>query len=210
MAVEGVLPAKRSRSNTRARLLDGAFEVFAERGFQRATIEDVCEAAGFTRGAFYSNFTSLDELFVALWDGQASSLIDALHVFVEHLDCEQGREAHRVGLAEVLASFEAHDRRWFQINADFMAYALRNPKAAALLNAHRAWMREELTRIIDRAPGIDERRRQLGVDPARHTRLVIAAFEGALEQVLLEPELGGRDGLIQQLVALLVGTEPAC
>jgi AcrR family transcriptional regulator len=62
---------KRTRSNTRARLLAAASTVFSESGFQAATVEDVCSAAGFTRGAFYSNFTSKDELFLALWDVEA-------------------------------------------------------------------------------------------------------------------------------------------
>jgi AcrR family transcriptional regulator len=43
----------RRRAETRARLLDAAFGVFATRGFGRASIEEVCEAAGYTRGAFY-------------------------------------------------------------------------------------------------------------------------------------------------------------
>ena len=44
---------KRRRSATRARLLEGALDVFAERGFNGASVEDICERAGFTRGAFY-------------------------------------------------------------------------------------------------------------------------------------------------------------
>ena len=57
----------RRRAQTRQLLLDAALEVFAEDGFGRATVEQVCERAGFTRGAFYSNFSSLDELFLAMW-----------------------------------------------------------------------------------------------------------------------------------------------
>lgn len=59
-------PATRSRQNTRARLLDAAAEVFAEVGLEGATVEAVCERAGFTRGAFYSNFESMDQLFLTL------------------------------------------------------------------------------------------------------------------------------------------------
>jgi len=49
-------PATRSRENTRARLLEAAAQVFAEAGLDGASVEAVCERAGFTRGAFYSNF----------------------------------------------------------------------------------------------------------------------------------------------------------
>ncbi|MEU2778510.1 helix-turn-helix domain-containing protein, partial [Streptomyces sp. NPDC007162] len=61
----------RRRVQTRARLLDAAFTVFAAKGFGRVSIEEVCEAAGFSRGAFYSNFSTLDELFFALYQDRA-------------------------------------------------------------------------------------------------------------------------------------------
>ncbi len=39
--------------------------MFAERGVETATLEQICSAAGFTRGAFYANFESKDELLAA-------------------------------------------------------------------------------------------------------------------------------------------------
>ncbi len=54
------------RAATRARLLDAAREVIAERGAGGATVEGIAERAGFTRGAFYSNYASLDDLIVDL------------------------------------------------------------------------------------------------------------------------------------------------
>ncbi|MDQ3789200.1 MAG: TetR/AcrR family transcriptional regulator, partial [Actinomycetota bacterium] len=53
---------------TRARLLDAAEEVFAEHGFGRTTLEQIAERAGYTRGAVYANFTSKDDLFLAVLD----------------------------------------------------------------------------------------------------------------------------------------------
>ena len=43
-----------------------AVAVFAERGRDRLSVEEICEAAGFTRGAFYSNFADKDALVLAL------------------------------------------------------------------------------------------------------------------------------------------------
>lgn len=59
-------PLSRRREQTRARLLDAAAEVFAEVGLEGASVEAICDRAGFTRGAFYSNFESKDELFLQL------------------------------------------------------------------------------------------------------------------------------------------------
>jgi len=68
-------PQPRSRENTRARLLDAAAQVFAEVGLGGASVEAIVERAGFTRGAFYSNFDSKDELFLALAGAVASERI---------------------------------------------------------------------------------------------------------------------------------------
>jgi len=56
------------RAETRQRLLGAAFDVFAADGFGRSTVEQICERAGYTRGAFYSNFDTLDDLFLAMWE----------------------------------------------------------------------------------------------------------------------------------------------
>ncbi|HEX6715219.1 MAG TPA: TetR/AcrR family transcriptional regulator [Thermoleophilaceae bacterium] len=54
------------RAQTRQELLDAAARVFIERGFEGASIEAITEDAGYTRGAFYSNFSSKAELFAEL------------------------------------------------------------------------------------------------------------------------------------------------
>jgi len=65
MTTDHVVTTRR-RAATRARLLSAAREVIAERGAGGATVEGIAERAGFTRGAFYSNYSSLDELIVDL------------------------------------------------------------------------------------------------------------------------------------------------
>jgi AcrR family transcriptional regulator len=72
----------RSRENTRARLLDAAAQVFAEVGLDGASVEAVCERAGFTRGAFYSNFESKDELFLMLAGSVAEQRVNAVRARV--------------------------------------------------------------------------------------------------------------------------------
>ena len=53
-------------ARTHRPLLDAALDVFAAGGVRRATIAETCEHAGFTRGAFCSNYASLDDLLLAL------------------------------------------------------------------------------------------------------------------------------------------------
>ena len=64
-------PPSARRAQTRERLMAGAVGVFAERGITGASVEEICEAAGFTRGAFYSNFRDKDELVLAMVERDA-------------------------------------------------------------------------------------------------------------------------------------------
>src|SRR6478609_6392182 len=66
------------REATRRRILSAAEDVFAERGFHGASVEDICERAEFTRGAFYSNFASKDELVLELFQQHVTRLQAAI------------------------------------------------------------------------------------------------------------------------------------
>ena len=51
---------------TRARLIQAAEKIFARDGFEAAKLEEIAADAGYTRGAFYANFDSKEDLFLAL------------------------------------------------------------------------------------------------------------------------------------------------
>jgi AcrR family transcriptional regulator len=60
------------KQRTRADLVAAAREVFLRRGFHGASLEEICEQAGYTKGAVYSNFAGKDELFLAVLDAHAA------------------------------------------------------------------------------------------------------------------------------------------
>jgi len=64
-AANGIQP-RRSRDQTTQRLLDAAQKLIAKKGLSAASVEDIAAAAGYTRGAFYSNFNSKADLFIEL------------------------------------------------------------------------------------------------------------------------------------------------
>jgi AcrR family transcriptional regulator len=55
-----------SREQTMQRLLDAAQKIIAKKGLEGASVEDISAAAGYSRGAFYSNFGSKYDLFIEL------------------------------------------------------------------------------------------------------------------------------------------------
>ena len=62
------LSRQESRLQTQERLLMAAAIVFSRSGFYEASVEEIAEEAGFSKGAVYSNFTSKEELFIVLLD----------------------------------------------------------------------------------------------------------------------------------------------
>src|SRR5271163_1888221 len=61
-------PARAEGADTRAELLRAAAEVFAQRGFGGASVDEIAERAGYSKGALYWHFASKHELFFALMD----------------------------------------------------------------------------------------------------------------------------------------------
>src|SRR3954468_10872184 len=70
------LTRERRRELTRTALLDAALQVFARRGFAGASLDEIAETAGFTRGAIYKNFPNKEELLFAVFERGITSELD--------------------------------------------------------------------------------------------------------------------------------------
>jgi AcrR family transcriptional regulator len=192
------------RAQTRARLLDAAFRVFAAKGFGQARIDDVCAAAGFTRGAFYSNFGSLDELFFALYDERAALIAEQV---TAALTGDEPDTPLAPSIEAVIARTAATlllDRDWLLVKTDFLLYAARNPEVAARLAAHRAQLRAA---IEARLRGVSSRLPLPAPIPdiGEAARAVVAAYDGVTVQLLLDGDLSAaRAWLTRLLTTLLV------
>ncbi|WP_217242793.1 TetR/AcrR family transcriptional regulator [Streptomyces sp. AC555_RSS877] len=187
------------RVRTRANLLDAAFAVFAAKGFGRVSIEEVCEAAGYSRGAFYSNFDSLDELFFALYrqraDLIAAQVAEALALDGPELDVPASVDR----VTEVLLL----DVDWLLVKTDFLVHAARDPAVAHSLLQHRERLRRAIEDRLARATGHTPLPAALGgIDGA--ARAVVAAYDGVTTQLLLDKDVErARVWLGQLLTALL-------
>jgi AcrR family transcriptional regulator len=60
------LTRKPRRNQTAERLLDATQKLIARKGLCAASVEEIAAAAGYTRGAFYSNFSNKEDLFLQL------------------------------------------------------------------------------------------------------------------------------------------------
>ncbi|MGF6921251.1 TetR/AcrR family transcriptional regulator [Paraburkholderia sp. 40] len=87
------LTREQSKDQTRERLLDAAQATFMKKGFVAASVEDIAAAAGYTRGAFYSNFRSKTELFLELLRRDHEAMQAGLHAIFESAASREQMEA---------------------------------------------------------------------------------------------------------------------
>ncbi|MEJ7650013.1 MAG: helix-turn-helix domain-containing protein [Nakamurella sp.] len=195
-------PATRRRRATRARLLDAAATVFAERGLGRTSIEEVCEAAGFTRGAFYSNFASLDELFFALYEQRAGRVAEQ----VANALAGPG-ERTIPALVERVVSALSVDREWTMIKAEYFLHAARHPDAAAALQRHRHAVVEALVPALRDVVDLTALPGKMRT-PHTLARAVVTVHDGSTLDLLLDPDPDAhRQWLRALLTALLEGRD---
>src|ERR1700734_1526099 len=131
---------------TRRKLLVAAERIFARDGFEAARLEDIASLAGYTRGAFYANFQSKEDIFFALlerWVGQRVSEVNALI-------------AQQESPAKLLRALREHyvqktqDRRLSLLTLEFKMFAIRHPEAHARPRARQRRLRASAPDLLRR------------------------------------------------------------
>jgi AcrR family transcriptional regulator len=116
---------------TRARLIQSAEKIFARDGFEAAKLEEIAADAGYTRGAFYANFDSKEDLFFALLESEIGSRIGALE---REIDRVQEAEAKLKAMRDFFLT-KTMDRRWCLLALEFKLFAVRHPEVRQRLAA---------------------------------------------------------------------------
>jgi AcrR family transcriptional regulator len=174
---------KESQARTRARLMDSAAAVAAVRGIERASLDEVAERAGFTKGAVYANFGNKEELFLAMLDAHFDARLAEIDriLSTEADPDEQAREAAQ-GLMRLLSA----EPEWHRLFFEFSVHATRNEGfRVQLVERYRA-LRERLAELLA------GRARRLGIDPVvppdQIAAMAFAMANGMALERLLEPD----------------------
>jgi AcrR family transcriptional regulator len=133
-------PASRQQirtAATRTKLLDSAELLFARDGFEAARLEDIASMAGYTRGAFYANFESKEDIFFDLLERWIGGRIDEVTSLLRrHHTPAKRLRALREHYAQL-----AKDRRLALLSLEFKLFAIRHPRAHARLRARQQKLR---------------------------------------------------------------------
>jgi AcrR family transcriptional regulator len=189
---------RKDRKSSRERLLDGAARVFAERGFERASVDEVAAEAGVSKGTLYWNFKSKDDLFHALMEEHIDRRAHAVLELTQSAPADQNMapEASR-WLRELLEE----ERQLVLLSHEYWSRATRDPELRMRYAERQAKLRHALARALE------ARATQLGAPPfSMSAEWVATAYmalaEGLSFQKLIDPE-SVPDELYGEIVALV-------
>jgi AcrR family transcriptional regulator len=133
------LSREESQAQTRARLIETARQLFVERGYGGTSIRDIADGAGYSQGAFYSNFASKEDVLLELLKGHMEAEGAQLSAVME----SDGRAPEQLfAELESWAATLNRDASWSMLSIELQLHANRSPTFAAkyqtVWDAHRA------------------------------------------------------------------------
>jgi AcrR family transcriptional regulator len=177
MAVDRLTPERR-RALTRNALIDAAAEVFAKRGFHAASLDEIAEVAGFTRGAIYSNFGGKEDLLIAVLELFTERQLDA---FGAALDPARGvKPQERTAAAASVWGATQRETHLAALALEMRVYALRNPDFRRRLAETEARQQQRIATFIEETAAAEGTTLPM---PSTDLAQMLRAFSDGLSQL---------------------------
>jgi AcrR family transcriptional regulator len=177
---------KEKQAATRTLLMKAAAKVCAKRGLQQASIDEVAEEAGYTKGAFYANFASKEELFLAMLDERFGEELERIE---QALRADRPPDEAARAAGESFMSFMRSDPEWERLYLEFVGYAARDDEFRQELLTRLRAMDARLAEIYRRWT------EEIGITPPipieEITLMTSIMADGFLLRQQLDPALGG-------------------
>jgi len=165
---------------TRTRILESSVKLFSTRGFNAASVDDICAEAGISKGAFYHHFESKQALFLALLDGWLKIIDTAIEASKDKTAPETFMQ-----MTEAFPYIFETAGDHLPMFMEFWLQASRDEKIWQASIAPYRRYHKYFTSLIKK--GVDEGS-YVNVDPQIASRLIISAAMGLLLQSLLDPK----------------------
>lgn len=189
---------RRRGSDTRQRLLEAALNVFARRGYERATVDAIVQEAGFSKGAFYVHFGSKEDIFWTMFEERMARQQQAFRDAVA--PGGPARDTLRRVLHAVF-TMERDDQAWPAMFAEFLAHAGRNQKVRERLAAMVQSWRDLTSATLTAERDAGRLRRDIDIDFV--ATALVALVEGILTQARLAPEKLDLAKTVEPLASLM-------
>lgn len=181
---------------TRARILEASIKLFSNRGYNAASVDDICAEAGVSKGAFYHHFESKQALFLALLDSWLKTIDNAVAAAKDKTVPEAFMQITEA-FPYIFESAGGH----LPMFLEFCLQASRDKKVWDASIAPYRRYHKYFTSLIRK--GVDEGS-FVEVDPEIASRLIVSMAMGLLLQSLLDPRGAKWENVARESAAMLV------
>jgi len=189
------LTRAQQQERTRRRLLEVAADLFADRGYQATSLEQIAEKASVTKGAVYSNFSSKAELALAVLDELV--LGPKVGIFSEVDAKAPFTDQHGQGGKMLVDAMDA-TQNWFVVELECILQSVRDPELRSRLQARDLAVRTQLETFIS------ERMAEAGWVPTTDISKIVDALKVVSNGLALQRLKGldyGTHALASELIA---------
>lgn len=183
------------RAQTQARLLKAGRALIADKGIGATSVGDICSAAGYTRGAFYSSFTDMDHFVRRLADDQWSRVLSFVDEAIDRIALPSRpvtmpsteaelAEATRSLASQILMTLPL-SREFFLLQFEFSAYITRDPERAPTLRQGYSTFKERVGAAV--LGGLEAIGRECVLSPADTIELIFGAADRSMRLALQAP-----------------------
>lgn len=173
------------QAETRLDILKSAEQRFVEVGYSRAGLGEIAAIAGFSKGAIYSNFSSKEELFLAVAAERSSRSTATLYAA---LDAAADMAAKLAALDQWLLAPPADADRWNLVEAEFLVLSVGQPGLREKIAERRRRSRAQVAAVLEQqtaAVGVE-----LAFDPLTTADAFLALFTGLTIDAAVDPDRG--------------------
>lgn len=183
---------------TRTKIMESAIKLFSTNGFNKASVDDICEEAGISKGAFYHHFKSKQELFLALLDGWLAAIDSAIEASRDKTAPETFTQ-----MTEAFPYIFETAGEGLPMFLEFWLQASRDKKIWEASIAPYRRYHKYFTSLIKK--GVDEGS-FIEVDPELTSRMIVSTAMGLLLQSLLDPKGANWEKVARGSTNLLVNS----
>jgi len=183
---------------TRSKILESAIKLFSTRGFNAASVDDICKDAGISKGAFYHHFETKQALFLALLDGWLQTIDSAIEASKEMTVPETFMQ-----MTEAFPYIFETAGEGLPMFLEFWLQASRDKKIWEASIAPYRRYHKYFTTLIKK--GVDEGS-FVEVDPELTSRMIVSTAMGLLLQSLLDPKGAKWEKVARESTNMLVNS----
>ncbi|MBI5946233.1 MAG: TetR/AcrR family transcriptional regulator [Chloroflexi bacterium] len=183
---------------TRSKIISSAIKLFSTRGFNAASVDDICKDAEISKGAFYHHFESKQALFLALLDGWLQTIDNAIELSKDKTVPETF-----IQMTEAFPYIFATAGEGLPMFLEFWLQASRDDKIWQASIAPYRRYHKHFTSLIKK--GVDEGS-FVQVDPELTARMIVSMAMGLLLQSLLDPEGAKWEKTAREITTMMMNT----